>query len=166
MYSHPIRLWSYTEQHCECHYTMRVYVLHLRSCLRSYCPIYIHAGTERKCTSESTSSWVYVMVVVVVTFMILVTLLAVITIIVLKCWKYSYLKTSIPLPKNGEYVTHQTQAYVLNCYTLQIYLHLWLCSLFNNFRNKNMFVCLNHILRNIQQFVYHIQYLTVKGRIL
>ena len=77
-------------------------------CLRSYWPIFIHTGSARTCSSESTSPWVYVMVVVVVTFMILVTLLAVTIIIVVICWKYSHLKTSIPLPKKGEYVTHQT----------------------------------------------------------
>ena len=48
------------------------------------------------------------MVVVVVTFMILVTLLAVTIIIVVVCWKYSHLKTSIPLPKNGEYMTQDS----------------------------------------------------------
>ena len=71
----------------------------------------IHTGAATKCSSESTSPWVYVMVVVVVTLMILVTLLAVIIMVI--CWKYSHLKTSISLPKNGdEYVTHQALAYV------------------------------------------------------
>ena len=116
---------------CQCMYATSVYASDLTS---------LHnTGTARKCTSESTSPWVYVMVVVVVTFMILVTLLAVI--IVVTCWKYSHLKASISLPKNGEYVTHQTLAYLSSC-TLHIsstYIALTI------FRDRNMMsVSLNH----------------------